>query len=112
MGTRNGPPGQGPTRHAPRRAGRLLNHMDAHAEDIGEDRERAEEIGDTDSSSIRPGAVEDQKHAESERDNHPCRFREGAPKTESPANKGGHCLKKLCRRAGHIASVYLVLKLT
>ena len=86
--------------------------MDAHAEDIREDRERAEEIGDTDSSSIRPGAVEDQKHAESERDKDPRRFREGAPKAENPANRGGHCLKKLCRRAWHIGSVYLVLKLT
>ena len=94
------------------RASRLLNHMDAHAEDIGEDRKRAEEIGDTDSGFISPGAVKDQKHAESERDNHSCRFREGAPKTESPADKGGHSLKKLCRRAWHIASVYLVLKLT
>jgi hypothetical protein len=86
--------------------------MDAHAEDIREDRERAEEIGDTDSSSISPGAVEDQEHAESERYNHPCRFREGAPKAESAANKGGDCLKKLCRRAWHTGSVYLVLKRT
>lgn len=75
MRTRNGPPGQGPTHHAPRGAGRLLHHMDAHAEDIREDRERAEEIGDTDSGSISLGAVEDQKHAESERDKDPRRFR-------------------------------------
>jgi hypothetical protein len=84
--------GRGSTHRAPRGAGRLLHHMDAHAEDIREDRERAEEICDTDSGSISPGAREDQRHAESEGDHHPGRFREGTPKAKDAANKGGHCL--------------------